>query len=156
MTLLCALSSAEPAPSGGAAVPSSASYDHVLLAVVDANPYLSAGTRASAAAAAAHALAAGPTGRLTLLVVDAVPLPAGADAGVRADTLRWHVQEAGWTQEAPLLQRAGENAAAAISDAADEAGAALVVLAASAVHSKDVNVNLLAEFLPCPLLLVPL
>jgi hypothetical protein len=153
------------AGAGDAAPPASAVYDHVLLAVVDANPYLSSGTRAAVAAAVAHAQAGGAPGapaRLTVLVADGAPLPPGVDAGVRVDTLRWHLSAAGW--EAPegaapdawLLQRVGENPAAAISDAADEAGASLVVLAASAVHAKDVNMNLLCEFLPCPLLLVPL
>ena len=138
-------------PSG--AVPATACYKHVLLAVVDSNPYLSAGTRAACAAAAAHALAAGPGARMSVLVADPTPLPAGVDPAVRADTLRWHLTQAGWTGEHELLQRGGENAATAISDAAEDADC--VVLAAAAVHAKAVDVNLLAEFMPCPLLMVP-
>ena len=131
-----------------------ARYQRVLLAVVDSNPYLSAGTRAACAAAAAHALAAGPDARLTILVADPTPLPSGVDPAVRADTLRWHITQAGWAGEPPeLLQRGGENAATAISDAAEDADC--VVLAAAAVHAKAVDVNLLSEFMPCPLLMVP-
>ena len=136
-------------------MPASARYANVLLAVCDDRAYLTPGTRAACAAAAAHALAAGPGATLRILVADPKPLPPGVDAGVRADTLRWHITQAGWAGEPPeLLQRAGENAATAISDAAEDADC--VVLAASAVHAKVVDVNLLAEFMPCPLLLVPL
>jgi hypothetical protein len=136
-----------------APVLASARYANVLLAVCDDSAYLTAGTRAACAAAAAHALAAGAGAKLTILVADPKPLPPGVDAGVRADTLRWHIAQAGWAQPPELLQRPGENAATAISDAAEDADC--VVLAASAVHAKVVDVNLLAEFMPCPLLLVP-
>ena len=134
-------------------MPASARYANVLLAVCDDSAYLRPGTRAACAAAVAHALAAGAGATLRVLVADPKPLPPGVDAGVRADTLRWHISQAGWTKEPELLQRAGENAATAISDAAEDADC--VVLAAAAVHAKVVDVNLLAEFMPCPLLLVP-
>jgi hypothetical protein len=130
--------------------------------VVDPNPYLSAGTKAACASAVALALAAGPAAKLTVLVADGAPLPPGVDAGVRVDTLRWHLADAGWAAaqgdkgELALVQRPGENPATAISETADDTGAALVVLAAGAVHAKAVDANLLAEFLPCPLLLVPM
>ncbi len=124
--------------------------------MVDANPYLSAGTKAACASAVALALAAGAGAKLTLLVADGAPLPPGVDAGVRCDTLRWHLAEAGWAGEHALVQRLGENPATAISETADDVNAALVVLAAGAVHAKAVDANLLAEFLPCPLLLVPM
>lgn len=124
----------------------SATFDHVLLAVVDPNPYLSSGTKAACAAAAAHALSAGAGAKLTVLVADAAPLPPGADPAVRAETVTWHLAEAGWKPgdgSVPLVQRAGENPATAISEAAEDAGAALVVLAAGAVHTKAVDANLL-------------
>lgn len=40
-------------------------------------------------------------------------------------------------------------------DVADEIAADLVVLSSEAVHSKHVDANLLAEFVPCPVLLLP-
>jgi hypothetical protein len=40
-------------------------------------------------------------------------------------------------------------------DVADEIRADLVVLHSEAVHAKHVDANLLAEFVPCPVLLLP-
>lgn len=42
-----------------------------------------------------------------------------------------------------------------VGDVADEANADLLVVSSEAVHSKKVDANLLAEFVPCPLLLLP-
>jgi hypothetical protein len=38
---------------------------------------------------------------------------------------------------------------------ADEVNADLVILSSEAVHAKHVDANLLAEFVPCPVLLLP-
>ena len=43
----------------------------------------------------------------------------------------------------------------AVGEAADTFSADLVVLSSSAVHEKHVDANLLAEFVPAPLLLLP-
>lgn len=43
----------------------------------------------------------------------------------------------------------------AVGDVADQLDADLVVLPSEAVHSKHVDANLLAEFVPCPVLLLP-
>lgn len=44
---------------------------------------------------------------------------------------------------------------AAVGDAADSVAASLVVLPAEAIHEKHVDGNLLAEFVSCPVLLLP-
>jgi hypothetical protein len=42
-----------------------------------------------------------------------------------------------------------------VGDVADEVEAELLVLSSQAVHSKYVDANQLAEFVPCPILLLP-
>lgn len=132
-----------------AAAPTSAHYDSVLLAVVDANAYLSADTRSAVAAACKHV---SRSGKLSVLFADAAPLDSSA---VRLDTLRFHLTENGYVAEPAVLTEHGQNRAAAISDAADSVDAQLVVLSCGAVHAKAVEVHLLCEFLSAPLLLVP-
>ncbi|GAB4819110.1 hypothetical protein N2152v2_006156 [Parachlorella kessleri] len=43
----------------------------------------------------------------------------------------------------------------AVGDVADQVEADLLVLSTDAIHSKHVDANLLAEFVPCPVLLLP-
>ena len=40
-------------------------------------------------------------------------------------------------------------------DVADQSSADLVIMSSEAVHAKIVDANLLAEFVPCPMLLLP-
>lgn len=65
---------------------------------------------------------------------------------------------AGGSEEFKLLERLGEdkNPTAIIGDVADEMNLDLVVMSMEAVHSKRVDANLLAEFIPCPVLQLPL
>lgn len=42
-----------------------------------------------------------------------------------------------------------------MGEAADSVGADLVVLSTAVVHEKHVDANLLAEFVPAPVLLLP-
>lgn len=50
----------------------------------------------------------------------------------------------------------GKKPTAIIGEVADELELDLVVLSMEAIHSKHVDGNLLAEFIPCPVLLLPL
>jgi hypothetical protein len=43
----------------------------------------------------------------------------------------------------------------AVGEVADNIEADLVVLSTAAIHEKHVDGNLLAEFVPCPVLLLP-
>lgn len=138
-----------PRPPYAASV--STSYQHVLLAVVDKNVYLSADTRAAVAAAGAHALSS--AAKLTVLLADAEML--AGDANTRLDTVRFHLGESGYGEDPGFLTETGAKTETAIADAADSVGADLVVLSASAAHVRAVDLNLLAEFLSQPLLLIP-
>ncbi|KAK2991890.1 hypothetical protein RJ640_011579 [Escallonia rubra] len=64
----------------------------------------------------------------------------------------------GGFQEFKLLERLGEGnkPTAIIGEIADEMNLDMVVMSMEAIHSKHVDANLLAEFIPCPVLLLPL
>jgi hypothetical protein len=65
---------------------------------------------------------------------------------------------AGGFKDFTLVERLGEGKrpAAVIGEVADDMGLDLVVLSMESIHSKHVDSNLLAEFVPCPVLLLPL
>lgn len=64
----------------------------------------------------------------------------------------------GGYQEFKLLERLGEGSkpTAIIGEIADEMNLDVVIMSMEAIHSKHVDANLLAEFIPCPVLLLPL
>lgn len=66
--------------------------------------------------------------------------------------------DTGGFQEFKLLERLGEGSkpTAIIGEVADDLNLDLVVLSMEAIHSKHVDANLLAEFIPCPVMLLPL
>ncbi|MBA0760798.1 hypothetical protein Gotri_023519 [Gossypium trilobum] len=72
-------------------------------------------------------------------------------------SVRWHLSESGF-KEFKLLERLGEGSkpTAIIGEVADDLNLDLVVMSMEAIHSKHVDANLLAEFIPCPVLLLPL
>ncbi|KAM7260735.1 hypothetical protein ACFE04_026210 [Oxalis oulophora] len=61
-------------------------------------------------------------------------------------------------QEFKMLERLGEGSkpTAIIGEVADELNLDLVVMSMEAIHSKHVDANLLAEFIPCPVIFLPL
>jgi hypothetical protein len=79
------------------------------------------------------------------------------DHEVRMKNIRWHLAEGGF-KEFRLVERLGEGKrpAAVIGEVADDMGLDLVVLSMESIHSKHIDSNLLAEFVPCPVLLLPL
>jgi len=126
-------------------------YDHVMLAILDANPYLNDGSRGAAATAAA--LAGTGSGKMTILLVDEEDM--GEKAATRMDMLTTSLREAGVHEFEVLDQVAPSSAAAACGDVADARGADLLVVSFDAVHSKALDANLLAEFVNCPIMLLP-
>lgn len=54
-----------------------------------------------------------------------------------------------------LEQKISAPASVLVGDVADEIKADLLLLSAEAVHSKFVDANQLAEFVSCPILLIP-
>ncbi|XP_078173256.1 cell wall integrity/stress response component [Carex rostrata] len=132
-----------------------ASVKHVLLPVTDRNPYLSEGTRQAAATTTSLAKKYGAD--ITVVVIDDKPKESIPEHDAQISSIRWHLSEGGF-KEFGLMERLGEGKlpTAIIGEVADELNLDLVVLSMESVHSKHVDANLLAEFIPCPVLLLPL
>ncbi|RWR90713.1 hypothetical protein CKAN_01982200 [Cinnamomum micranthum f. kanehirae] len=140
---------------GGSAADAFTELKHVLLPVTDRNPYLSEGTRQAVATTASLAKKYGAD--ITVVVIDDKPKESIPEHDAQLSSIRWHLQEGGF-QEFQLLERLGEGKkpTAIIGEVADDLTLDLVVLSMEAIHSKHVDGNLLAEFIPCPVLLLPL
>ena len=67
-------------------------------------------------------------------------------------------KNAGGFKDYNLLERLGEGSkpTAIIGDVADDLNLDLVVISMEAIHTKHIDANLLAEFIPCPVMLLPL
>jgi hypothetical protein len=130
-------------------------FKHVLFPILDRNPYLSEATRQAAATTTALATKYGAD--ITVVVIDEDKSESTEDHEVRMKNIRWHMSEGGF-QEFKLMERIGEGKrpAAVIGEVADDMGLDLVILSMEAIHSKHIDSNLLAEFVPCPVLLLPL
>uniref|UniRef100_A0A1D1XY92 Universal stress protein Sll1654 n=1 Tax=Anthurium amnicola TaxID=1678845 RepID=A0A1D1XY92_9ARAE len=130
-------------------------FKHVLLPITDRNPYLSEGTRQAATITTALAKKYGAD--ITVVVIDDKPKESIPEHDAQLSSIRWHLSEGGF-QEFRLMERLGEGKrpTAVIGEVADDLNLDLVVLSMEAIHSKHVDGNLLAEFIPCPVLLLPL
>ncbi|WOK92870.1 hypothetical protein Cni_G01562 [Canna indica] len=132
-----------------------ANVKHVLLPITDRNPYLSEGTRQAAATTTSLAKKYGAD--ITVVVIDDKPKESIPEHDAQLSSIRWHLSEGGF-KEFGLMERLGEGKkpTAIIGEVADDLNLDLVVLSMEAIHSKHVDGNLLAEFIPCPVLLLPL
>ncbi|TYH78686.1 hypothetical protein ES332_D03G006700v1 [Gossypium tomentosum] len=130
-------------------------FKHLLLPITDRNPYLSEGTRQAAATTAALAKKNGA--EITVVVIDEKQKESLPEHETQLASVRWHLSESGF-KEFKLLERLGEGSrpTAIIGEVADDLNLDLVVMIMEAIHSKHVDANLLAEFIPCPVLLLPL
>ncbi|XP_042507666.1 uncharacterized protein LOC122083824 [Macadamia integrifolia] len=130
-------------------------FKHVLLPITDRNPYLSEGTRQAAATTAALAKKYGAD--ITVAVIDEKPKDTLTEHDTQLSSIRWHLSEGGF-QEFRLIERLGEGnkPTAIIGEVADDLNLDLVVMSMEAIHSKHIDANLLAEFIPCPVILLPL
>ncbi|CAK0787603.1 hypothetical protein CVIRNUC_010825 [Coccomyxa viridis] len=132
-------------------------YDHVMIALMDDNPFLSDGSKQVLATTAA--LANVNNSRLTVLMVDKAA--SGAEGTSWIEAASWHLKEHGYDpssaafQEVSLDSEETHNSSVVVGDAVDQVEADLVVLSAEAVHTKKVDCNLLAEFCTAPVLLLP-
>ncbi|KAK1262724.1 hypothetical protein QJS04_geneDACA001250 [Acorus gramineus] len=143
---------------------------HVLLPITDRNPYLSEGTRQRAFIDQDNQAFVSFALIKVLMVIDEKPKETIPEHDAQLSSIRWHLSEAshslfcwwrhgaGGFQEFGLMERLGEGKkpTAIIAEVADELNLDLVVLSMEAIHSKHVDGNLLAEFVPCPVLLLPL
>jgi F420-0:gamma-glutamyl ligase-like protein len=130
-------------------------FKHLLLPITDLNPYLSEGTRQATATTAALAKKYGAD--ITVVVIDEKSKESIPEHETQLSSIRWHLSKGGFT-EFKLLERLGEGSkpTAIIGEVADELNLDLVVMSMEAIHSKHVDANLLAEFIPCPVILLPL
>ncbi|XP_020113421.1 uncharacterized protein LOC109727662 [Ananas comosus] len=137
------------------AVDAFANIKHILLPITDRNPYLSEGTRQAAATTTSLAKKYGSD--ITVVVIDDKPKESIPEHDAQLSSIRWHLSEGGF-KEFGLMERLGEGKkpTAIIGEVADDLNLDLVVLSMEAIHSKHVDGNLLAEFIPCPVLLLPL
>ncbi|KAK9129409.1 hypothetical protein Sjap_009896 [Stephania japonica] len=130
-------------------------FKHLLFPVTDQNPYLSEGTRQAAATAAALAKKYGAD--ITVVVINENSKDSLPEHDTQLSSIRWHLSEGGF-KEFRLIERLGEGKkpTAIIGEVADDLNLDLVVMSMEAIHSKHVDANLLVEFIPCPVLLLPL
>ncbi|XP_059437715.1 uncharacterized protein LOC132170667 [Corylus avellana] len=130
-------------------------FKHLLLPITDRNPYLSEGTIQAVATTAALAKKYGAD--ITVVVIDGKQKESLPEHEAQLTSIRWHLSEGGF-QEFKLLERLGEGnkPTAIIGEVADDLNLDLVVISMEAIHSKHVDANLLAEFIPCPVILLPL
>jgi len=127
--------------------------------IIEASPSV-LGDGSKGALAAAGAL---KPGAVTILIIDSgaeAPPPESVAARMEAIqaflTTSAGIDAGGVTfLEKALADEPSHNAAAAVGDAAAESGATLCVLSSDAVHGGAADANLLAEFVDCPLLLLP-
>ncbi|GMH39300.1 hypothetical protein BSKO_07198 [Bryopsis sp. KO-2023] len=126
------------------------SYDKLLLAIADSNPYLSEGSRDALVTTAMMAVT--HQSKLTVLMVDP---PGVSVTDVRYELLSRELQGIGCESFHLLSRDLDTKCSAVVGDVADEIGADLVVMSSDTIHNKTVDANLLAEFVPCPVLLVP-
>ncbi|ONK80010.1 uncharacterized protein A4U43_C01F12810 [Asparagus officinalis] len=140
---------------GNLAADAFANVKHVLLPITDRNPYLSEGTRQAAATSTALAKKYGAD--ITVVVIDDKSKESIPEHEAQLSSIRWHLSEGGF-KEFKLMEKLGEGKkpTAIIGEVADDLDLDLVVLSMEAIHSKHVDGNLLAEFIPCPVLLLPL
>ncbi|KAH1206241.1 hypothetical protein GmHk_16G046754 [Glycine max] len=107
-------------------------FKHLLLPITDRNPYLSE-------------------------VIDAQQKESLPEHETQLSSIRWHLSEGG-LKDYNLLERLGDGnkPTAIIGDVADDLNLDLVVISMEAIHTKHIDANLLAEFIPCPVMLLPL
>ncbi|KAL3527247.1 hypothetical protein ACH5RR_011903 [Cinchona calisaya] len=146
---------AKPVEAEVPVVDSFSQFKHLLLPITDRNPYLSEGTRQAAATTASLAKKYGA--EITVVVIDEKEKESFPEHETQLSSIRWHLAEGGF-QEFKMLERLGEGKkpTAIIGEVADDLNLDLVVMSMEAIHSKQVDANLLAEFIPCPVLLLPL
>lgn len=125
-------------------------YSHVMVALIDGNPHLGAESRTTLSTAAGMAFR--DKGKLTVLFVDKESVDESRMTMVKKELESLGIEDVQILEEQVVDT---SKASVAVGEAADEFGADVVVMSANAVHEKYVDANLLAEFVPAPLLLLP-
>lgn len=131
-------------------------WEHVLVALVDSNPSFSTASRTALKTAAGLALEGG---KLTIMFLDDQGEGTEAVESRDTETLREELLRASGVGEVNFIHESIEHSSGkgsvAIGEAADNFDADLVVMSSAVIHEKHVDANLLAEFVPSPVLLLP-
>eukprot|EP01023_Acetabularia_acetabulum_P002880 TRINITY_DN1124_c2_g1_i1.p1 TRINITY_DN1124_c2_g1~~TRINITY_DN1124_c2_g1_i1.p1 ORF type:complete len:209 (-),score=18.34 TRINITY_DN1124_c2_g1_i1:289-822(-) len=127
------------------------SYDKLLLTIMDSNPYLSEGTQQ--AILTTSEMAKTHQSELTVLVLDEEEQQE-QKSQQEANSISWYLQQAGCSNYS-VLYKTAEKPSVIIGDMADESQTDLVIMSSDAIHTKRIDANLLAEFVPCPVLMLP-
>lgn len=126
-------------------------WSHVMVALVDSNPSLSTASRTALQQGARLAMG---NGKLTVLILN----DEGKEDADRMTNLKRELEAIGLA-DVQVVEESVEHStgkgSVAIGDAADSFEADLVVMSTNVVHEKHVDANLLAEFVPAPVLLLP-
>ncbi|XP_019422617.1 PREDICTED: uncharacterized protein LOC109332186 isoform X2 [Lupinus angustifolius] len=130
-------------------------FKHLLLPITDRNPYLSDGTKQAISTVTALAKKYGAD--ITVVVIDEQLKESLPEHETQLSSIRWHISEGGF-KDYSLLERLGEGSkpTAIIGEVADDLNLDLVIISMEAIHTKHIDANLLAEFIPCPVMLLPL
>jgi len=143
-----------PRASAESAGVSPADWKHVMLFLLDANAqHLSSDSKSALTTAASLAMS---SGKLTVVFLDDSGASSAEGEHERAE-MKSALEALGLSDVAILEEKIEDKGkgSVAVGEAADTFSADLVVLSSSAVHEKHVDANLLAEFVPAPLLLLP-
>jgi hypothetical protein len=124
-----------------------------MLFLLDANvQHLSSDSKSALETAAGLAMS---HGKLTVVFLD--DRDVGEDREAERVEMKRQLESLGLSDVNILEEKVDDSGkgSVAVGEAADQWAADLVVLSSSAVHEKHVDANLLAEFVPAPLLLLP-
>jgi hypothetical protein len=125
-------------------------YSHVMVALIDGTPHLGAESRTTLSTASSMAIR--DNAKLTVLFVDKDSVDESRMKMVKKELDSLGIEDVQILEEHVVDT---SKASVAVGEAADEFCADVVVMSANAVHEKYVDANLLAEFVPAPLLLLP-
>lgn len=131
--------------------PQALNVTHVLVVLADKNPALSSNSRSTVGTAAALAVKQ----KLSVMFLDEDGKPLDES---RMQRMQHELEAFGFSDVNVIEETVEPNVgkgSLAVGEAADTLGADLVVLHSDAIHEKHVDANLLAEFVPCPVLLLP-
>mmetsp|Transcript_16237 Transcript_16237/g.45239 ORF Transcript_16237/g.45239 Transcript_16237/m.45239 type:complete len:125 (-) Transcript_16237:256-630(-) len=124
-----------------------------MVTLFDANPALSEGSRQALKAAAN--LAEWSQGKVTVVVVDDKGTDQEQHTAQKLTTINSYLAEAGCSNFQVMEKLTSANHSALVGDVAEDLKADMVVLSTDNVHEHKVDANLLAEFVPCSVLLLP-
>uniref|UniRef100_A0A061S7V1 UspA domain-containing protein n=1 Tax=Tetraselmis sp. GSL018 TaxID=582737 RepID=A0A061S7V1_9CHLO len=149
--LICQSSATEG--NSAEAEPGRLSCNHVMVTVFDVADHLAEGSMQALNTAAD--LASKDTSKVTVVVVGSKDGSNENGMSQRIAGINEFLINRGCSNFEVLEKLSSENHSALIGDVADDIDADMVVMSTYSVHEHSVDANLLAEFVPCPMLMLP-